>query len=325
MPVHPTPPPPMSTSSLPPSTKPFPVRPGLIKPPVLASDILREEVAPRTPARHAIRVALSVVTAAFLVAAALAWGVGAVRLTGTWALQGALAAAIVAGIAAVAPFPYAARAWLAVIAGYVPLVMGALNLGPLARLGDDGTASELATIAMATLLSAALVFRARYRAFRAARVILGAALVVSLPAVALLAMRAFDGSAGLGDRTIAAAGVASVAAATLGFMGAETSAGCAQWAAFVVGAVIARPAWHAVHAAWSGSGPDAVSLTTAALGELIATTLVMFALFQLLAAALAGQAREVDVHRAVGAGASDPGALGGGLLDGPDHEERDCD
>ena len=43
----------------------------------------------------------------------------------------------------------------------------------------------------------------------------------------------------------------------------------------------------------------------------MATTLVTFALFQLLAAALAGQAREVDVHRAVGAGASDPAGLSG--------------
>jgi hypothetical protein len=49
-----------------------------------------------------------------------------------------------------------------------------------------------------------------------------------------------------------------------------------------------------------------VALTAAALGELVASTLVAFALFQVLAAALGGQAREVDVHRAIGAGASDP-------------------
>lgn len=311
MPVHPTPPPPMSTSSLPASAKPFPVRAAPIKPPVLASDILREEIAPRTPARHAVRVALSVVTAAFLVAAVLAWGVGSFRLEGTFALQGALLTAFLGGIAAVAPLPYAARAWLAVLAGGATLALGAFHFGPLARIGDEGAASALAAMAMATLLPAALVFRSRYRAFRAARIILGGALVASLPAVVLLGAQAFDGNALVGDRVIAAAVVASAAAATLGFMGPETSAGCAQWAAIVVGTVVARPVWHAMLAAWSGRGPDVIALTTAALGELMATTLVTFALFQLLAAALAGQAREVDVHRAVGAGASDPAGLSG--------------
>jgi hypothetical protein len=291
---------------------------------MLASDILRDEVAPRTPARHAIRVALTVVTAAFLVAAALAWGISALRLEGTLAFQGALVAALLAGIAAVAPLEYAQRARLAVVAGGTPLILGAAHIGPLARLGDDGVASALAMVVMATVLPAALVFRARYRAFRAARAILGAALVASLPAVALLAVRMLDAGDSFGDRAIAGAGVAAAAAATLGFMGAETSAGCDQWAAFVVGAIVARPSWHAALAAWSGRGADVVSLTAAALGELMATTLVTFALFQLLAVALAGQAREVDVHRAVGAGASDPGPLGVGSAAG-DHEDREND
>ena len=93
-------------------------------------------------------------------------------------------------------------------------------------------------------------------------------------------------------------------------MGPETSAGCSQWAALVVGTYTARPAWRALSAAWSGRDADVASLGAAALGTLVAASLVTFGLYQMLAAALAGRARKVDVHRAVGPSASDPGPLG---------------
>ncbi len=91
-------------------------------------------------------------------------------------------------------------------------------------------------------------------------------------------------------------------------MGPETSGGCGQWAALVVGAYAARPAWRAFASAWSGDAGEATfALLSAAAGALVISTLVTFALFQILAAALARQARKVDVHRAVGPGASEPG------------------
>jgi hypothetical protein len=298
----------MSTSSLPASTKRIPVRLPPIKPPILASDILRDEVAPRAPARKAIRLALLAFAATFLVGAVAATtGLGPVRLTAPWAFEGALGTALVALFAAFAPVPYGARAWIATLAGAAPLAMGAAHIGPLARLGDDGTTATAAMAVMGTALPGALVFRARYRAFRASRVILSVALIASVPAIALLGLAALAGSGSTGERLLAGIGVLSAAAATLGFMGPETSAGCAQWAALVIGAEVARPALRAVVAAWGGRDAEMVAMTAAALGELIATTLVTFALFQILAAALAGQARQVDVHRAVGAGASEPG------------------
>jgi hypothetical protein len=272
----------------------------------LASDILREEVAPRAPARRAIRLALLVVAAAFLFAALLSLGLGPLRLSARFALEGALATVLVAGVAALAPMPYAARGVLAAGAGILPLILGAAGRGPLARLGDDGVGFAASLVVMGTLLPAALVFRARYRAFRAARTVLALALTASLPAVAFLATRALDGSADTGSRAIAFLGIASALAATLGFMGPETSAGCAQWAAIVVGALFAYPAWRAGAATWGGHDGDIVPLTTAAVGQLLATSVAVFALFQLLAATFASRAREVDVHQVVGAGASDP-------------------
>ena len=152
--------------------------------------------------------------------------------------------------------------------------MGAASLGPMARLGDDGTWRAVAMATMATALPAALLFRSRYRAFRAARVILGVALAASVPAIVFLAAAALDAGQSLGARGLAAAGVAGAAAATLGFMGPETSGGCAQWAALVVGAYAARPAWRAVASAWSGSDQVTLALSAAALGALVAATLV---------------------------------------------------
>jgi hypothetical protein len=308
MPHPPVAPPPMSTSSLP-ASKRIPLRIPAVKPPVLASDILREEIAPEAPARKAIRMALLAFSmiAVFGALAATA-RLGRAHLVAPWALEGAIAAAVLAATAAFAPLPYAGRAALAALGGALLLGLGADGAGPLARLGDDGLATGTAMGVMATVLPAALVFRSRYRAFRAARIILGVALVVSVPAVALLALSALDSGQPIGERWLAGIGVVAAAAGTLGFMGPETSGGCAQWAALVVGAYAARPTWRAVASAWSGRDQDTVALTATAIGALAASTLVTFAIFQLFAAALARQARKVDVHRALEPAPSEPDA-----------------
>ena len=291
----------MSTSSLPASAKPIPVRPlPAFKPPVLASDILREEVAPRAPARRAIRVALLAFAGTFFAGAAAAW-LGRIQLGAPLALAGAVGTAGLAAFAAVVPLRYTARALLAAVAGAAPLVLGVQHLGPLAALGEAGFTRAVAMAVMSTMLPAALVFRARYRAFRGARAILAFALVLSLPALGFLSASFFN-STELAPRALAAVGVVAGAAATLGFMGPETSAGCAEWAGLVVAVQAALPTWRALQAAWAGANGPMVDWTAAALGQLLASTLVTFALFQVLAAAFGARARKVDVHRAIGAG-----------------------
>jgi hypothetical protein len=212
----------------------------------------------------------------------------------------------VAAIAAVAPWSYAVRALLAAAAGIAPLALAVAHLGPLAALGDDGQFAATAFAMMATLLPAALVFRGRYRAFAGARTILAGALAITVPAAVLLGRAALDGQADPAARVLGALGVAAAAASTLGFMGPETSGGCTQWAAVVLGVFAARPALRAFAAAWTGQDAEIVAATAASIGALIAATLVTFGLFQLLAAALGGQARQVDVRRAIGPGASEP-------------------
>lgn len=253
------------------------------------------------PAKRAIRASLAAFAATFALAAIMAkLGIGPLQLTSRAAFEGSLFIAAVAALAASVPLPYALRAGVAAVVGLLPLVLGVVRLGPVAAFGAPGVLRAALGIPFLTLLPAALVFRARYRAFRAARVILAVALAASLPGVVLLVLTALDGAAPLGDRVTALLASGAVLTALFGFMGPETSAACVQWAATVVLAYAARPALDAVMAAWSGDAAAMSASAAAAAGEIIASMLVTFALFQILAVALAHRAREVDVHEIVG-------------------------
>jgi len=309
-------PPPMSMSSIATSVPIPPSIPPPCKPPVLASDILREEVAPFRPAQRAVRAWLGAYALAFALAAtASMYGFGA-PMPG--ALEGAWVTAIVAAIAAIAPVPYAARASLAAIAGLVPLTLGALGEGPLAAIGFEGPVPSVAGIVLVTFLPGALLFRARYRAFRAARGILGIALALAAPALFFLGAGAIDAAADLVERVSDAAVLVASLAAFGGFMGEETTGGGNGVAALIVvthalrlpiiagsglaAAIatgssddVARWIEHAAAIRYGLWGPP-----IAGIGEFIGSALVAYALFQLLAVLFAREARKVDVHRIVG-------------------------
>src|SRR5437016_6320422 len=109
MPRSAEPRPPMSTTSLPEDADPLPTQTAKVRPPVLASDILRDDVAPVAPARRAIRLWLALFSLVFLAIALFAQvGLGA-RANAT----GAYATAAVALLGVVLPVPYAIRAVLA--------------------------------------------------------------------------------------------------------------------------------------------------------------------------------------------------------------------
>ncbi len=292
----------MSTTSLPARARRS--SPKLsVKPPILASDILRDEVAPRAPARTTIRLwLLAFAAACALSAVAARFGVGPHT---SRVFEGSLVTAVLAALGAVVPAPYVARATMAVIAGAALLGLGALDRGPLAPLGSLGILHAVAGLALATLLPAALLFRARFRAFRAARVVLTAALVLSLPAVVLAVRGALDPSLPLAVRVADGAVAAGTLTGLFGFMGAETSAGCDRWAALVLALASLRVAAGAPqllamlgdHSAPVDPGYGAWGHVIAAIGTLAATTIAAFGLFQLLALALGSRARTVDVHQ----------------------------
>lgn len=296
-----TPPPPMSTSSLPPEVQPISIVPLVpIKPPVLASDILREEVAPIAPAQRTIRmwlVGFALAFVAMAVTSRLGFGPPAGNV-----FTGSLATAAVALLAALLPAPYAARASLAVIAGLVPLALGVSGEGPLAALGFEGWSWGCAGLVLVTLLPGALLFRSRYRAFRAARWILALMLVLSAPALIGLALGAVSDGEIL-FRIVHGATLLAALTAFCGFMGEETTGGCAGWALLVILTHAMRLGLHTLGSSSEAFGPW--GFVVGALGEFVAAALVAFALFQLLAVVFAREARKVDVHRIVGPGAED--------------------
>ena len=293
----------------PPSSRP----PTPVLPPVLASDILRDDVAPIAPAQKAIILWLILFSLAFGTAAIFSW----LGLIPRSVLVGSAATAAVAAVAAFLPVPYTLRALFAAAAGLIPLVLGAQGNGPLLAMHSRGDQLDIATLAALTFLPGVLLFRSRYRAFLVARVLLGLALVLSLPAELGFALAALDQAVPLFTRLADGVVFVAVLGACFGFMGAETTGFGAFWGALIVTTHAAGIAARGLPAA---SDPPSTWLSAqhaayfaGGLGEWLAATLAAHAIFQLLASLLAKQARRVDVHRIVGPSAertSDPDHIG---------------
>jgi hypothetical protein len=267
-----------------------------VAPPILASDILREEVAPRAPGRNRMRIWLAVFALACLLSAGAAhFGLGphSARV-----IEGCVGAALIAGLGALLPIPYVVRAALAMAAGLALLVLGAAEGGPLAPIGENGILPATATLLFVTALPGALLFRARYRAFKAARTILTVALLASLPGLALATVAVFDADAPLAWRIANAVLAASLLTGFFGYMGEETTGGCAQWAALVLVAFAGRMATGAFESLEDPERWAYYSVPSA--GALAAATIVAYGLFQMLASIFSERAREVNVHKIAG-------------------------
>ncbi|HEX7666470.1 MAG TPA: hypothetical protein VF407_18215 [Polyangiaceae bacterium] len=299
--------PPMSMSTLPNDSVPPPPSsaPRPVAPPILASDILRDDVAPVAPAQKLIVAWLVLFSLAFGTAAIFAWlGIFAHEL-----FVPSVVTAIVAACAALLPVPYLTRALLAAMASLVPLALGAQGYGPLAAMRTRGDWLDASTIAALTFLPGVLLFRSRYRAFRMARILLGVALVLSIPAELDFAMAALNLSTPLVTRIADGVVFAAVLGAGFGFMGAETTGLGTLWGALIVtthaagiglrafAPIVGQPGILAKHAGFYISG---------GFGEWVAATLAAHAIFQLLAAVSAKSARKVDVHQIVGISAEHP-------------------
>jgi hypothetical protein len=293
--------PPMSTTSLPSSTAPLSAPAPRVNAPILASDILREEVAPLAPASSAMRRCLLALSIAYGLLAAgsfVGWLPSAPFAVG--------ASLVTAGAAAVAwpgPVPYWARAALATLAGLLPLVLGTHGRGPLALMGSvQGDMESVAALVLVSLLPAALFFRAQYRAFRAARGFLVVALALAAPAVFFLGQGALAGETPVALRIADVLLVMAVLASLAGFLGPETTGACTIWGAVLLAAL---PARQLVVSALGHAGAVPIASAAGAIGEALAGTVASIGLYQLLAAALARRARMVDVHRIVGPSAEE--------------------
>lgn len=227
----PTPPTPVEDAPLqpvvavyPPLISSEPKAPPRSPSPVLASEILREDLVPHEPGREQVR---------YVVALAGAVLVVAVPLSGTHDLK-VLAGWIVAGLVSIAlglaPLRYPVRA-VATAAVALPFLSWETLSNP--QLSRPGVAM---TVALLAVLPAALLFRSHFRASRRARafIALGVGLGV-LWALTPGAGGAFvPGDPWLRDH-FAVVGLAPLLLLSLlGFMGSDTTAGRHVWAVLVV-------------------------------------------------------------------------------------------
>ena len=132
-----------------------PIPPG---PPILASDLLREQMRPSSPGEKALRVTTVVLSALGAVAVLLTGGLHPLTFV-------ALALLIMTATLALAPMSYRARATALFVAGAVATGV-ALWQQTLQGIAPEGVILASATI----LLSGSLLFRAYYRGARLARV-----------------------------------------------------------------------------------------------------------------------------------------------------------
>lgn len=192
------------------------------RPPYLASEILREDLTPSTPGRRLLGTMLYVAPA-LGIAAALFSGI---QVSATWVALTALSSLL---LFARLELPYATRALLVVITGG-----GALTLVSLWRMGLGGGYESPLLAAAATLLPAALLFRAWYRASEASRVLVAVALTLALGWALATSDRqllslVFSWQSWLPALAWYVFGILCLLS-LLAFMGDETTAGCDIWA-----------------------------------------------------------------------------------------------
>jgi hypothetical protein len=263
--------------------------------PLLASEVLREELAPFQPAGRAGRLWLTgVCVSLVLLGVSLRLGLGLPAARGDAATV-AFSAAGAAIAVALLPFPYALRAGVVWLIAAALVVLGLRTTGPLAGLAIQSVRlDDLARLLVLATLPAALLFRARYRAYRPARWVLAAALGLCVPFLVLELRLAMDSGAHALTRLAAGLSIAAVFSGLFGFMGAGTTGGGSVWAVLVL-AVLGLEVGVRELVAPLGAAPLQHAVT--AVGLCCAAVLSTLGGFQLLAAALAGDARRESSTR----------------------------
>lgn len=262
--------------------------------PLLASEALMEDLAPVEPARRDARIWCAACGVAFVL-------FGALPLLGL--LPGALGAALpwlvtgaISLIAAVSRVAYRQRAVAMLVLGLLTGLVALQGSGTLVR-ADGGAGWGVARLFSAVALTAALLFRARYRAYGGARVFLGAALAISVPFMIHAAL-ALAGDGGFGAAHAGAILVLlAIATTLLGFMGAETTGAGPYLAPVLVFAFALELASRGVAVVGlSGDLAPLLGVLVGAAGFGAAAGFTALGLFQILAWRFAADARRIDLH-----------------------------
>jgi hypothetical protein len=263
------------------------------KGPLLASDALREDLAPLEPMKRRARLVL-VGCGGLLALSSAGLFLLATRTDDLRSALEASVAALVALVLGLVALPYRARAHGAMALGAGLLIAALFGRGPawgLLAWPSTRFPWELARVLAATLLPAALVFRSHYRAYPFARILLGWGLALALPFVIRCGWVVLFASS-VAEQASAAFTIASVLLALVGFMGSSTTAMGSVWAASTVISLALDVAVRSI------DGGDPLPPSFSALGFLASATLAYFGLFLSLAARFAPDARRsVDEQR----------------------------
>jgi len=239
-------------------------------PPILASDLLREQMRPSSPGSKALRVVAVALSAIGLVAAALVGGIHPLTFVSAALL-------IMMATLALTPMSYRARAISLVLVGAVATGV-ALWQQAVHDLEPEGIILAGATI----LLSGALLFRAYYRGARLSRfsvalgvTALGAWFVVSGGHESLVMLEGHwqSWAPAITQMVFGLLALLSLMA----FMDSSTRGGAHVWAgallvlyAIYVGVLVAGEVWPLSGQAPSLEGPTIAALLTGAVGTVLA-------------------------------------------------------
>jgi hypothetical protein len=249
-----------------------------------------EDLAPLEPARGAARLWCAVLGAGFLVFGVLALtGIGS-RGTNTAATEVALGC--VALLAALVRLTYMQRAAAMVLLGLLLAAVGLRGAG----LAADGAGWGIARTIAAIALPAALLFRARYRAYAPARWILGAAIAAALPFAGYTISRLVSLELGLQEAGAMLA-IIAVGSSFLGFMGSETTGGGTTTALGVIIGLAVDVVLQALDVPGAERSLTSVADLFASAAAFAGTSaMAALGLFQILAFRFAADARRIDIH-----------------------------
>ncbi|HVK71369.1 MAG TPA: hypothetical protein VM694_43250 [Polyangium sp.] len=265
--------------------------------PLLASEALMEDLAPIEPARQAARFWCAAVGLGFA-------GLGALPLVGLrpGGTVAALVSFVLGGVtlaAALTRVSYRHRGVAMLVLGMLAALVGFGGVGPAAGIAASAPLLGFARLLAATTLPAALLFRARYRAYAGARWLLAGAFVCALPFVILTVLRL---AALLPELATIGSFVALIviAAALVGFMGSETTGAGTYVGLGVLGGLGTELAMADLsHPGAFATWQSPTSTILAAVAFVAATGLSAMGLFQILAWRLSDDARRIDIHAAV--------------------------
>lgn len=259
--------PPVSEAPISPSqTSPATPRPP--SRPMLASEALIEDLAPVEPLGQNART-LSVVAGVVFVLLGAVPVIG-VEIGGRAAVFPSLVAGAVTLFAAFAQVTYRKRAVAMVALGAIVAALGIAGMGPARGTAEGGAIWSAARTIAAAALPATLLFRARYRAFEGARLLLGLGFLAALPYAVHAVLLVIDPATPFGFAQIGALLALTFLVAGLpGFMGSETTAAGSFVAPAMIVAFALQAGLQRLGALVPGSLADILGVAQAATVEAV--------------------------------------------------------